>query len=176
MVICPLLAMMVLAQARVNPDAAIVQDFEKRVADYVAIQKNAVKEVGALKPTKEPGEITEHSRALAKAIRGARPKAVQGDIFSPQISKEFRRLIGLAMEGNAVQIHKSLERSEPVSVKLRVNDSYPAHVPLQSTPPTLLMNLPTLPPDLEYRLVGRTLALRDNTANLIVDLMTNAIP
>jgi hypothetical protein len=45
--------MIFLAQARVNADAAVVADFEKRINDYVAIQKNAVKVVGTLKPTKE---------------------------------------------------------------------------------------------------------------------------
>jgi hypothetical protein len=47
---------------------------------------------------------------------------------------------------------------------------------LQSTPPTILMNLPRLPPELEYRINGRALVLRDTNANLVVDLIPDAIP
>jgi len=37
------------------------------------------------------------------------------------------------------------------------------------------MNLPELPPQLEYRVVGRSLILRDSEANLIVDFIRDAI-
>jgi hypothetical protein len=63
-----------------------------------------------------------------------------------------------------------------VRLTLHVNDSYPANIPLQSTPPTILMNLPRLPPELEYRIDGHALVLRDTAANIVVDLMPDAIP
>jgi hypothetical protein len=37
------------------------------------------------------------------------------------------------------------------------------------------MNLPPLPAELEYRVVGHSLILRDIEANLIVDFIVNAI-
>jgi hypothetical protein len=46
---------------------------------------------------------------------------------------------------------------------------------LQSTPPTILANLPPLPPECDYRLMGRDLVLRDAKTNLIVDIVPNAI-
>jgi hypothetical protein len=46
---------------------------------------------------------------------------------------------------------------------------------LQSTPPTLLANLPRLPGELEYRIVGQTLVLYDVSSDLIADLLPNAI-
>jgi hypothetical protein len=58
---------------------------------------------------------------------------------------------------------------------IRVNGDYPAGLPLESTPPSLLLNLPKLPPEVDFRVVGHDLALRDVDANLIVDLMANAI-
>jgi hypothetical protein len=63
-----------------------------------------------------------------------------------------------------------------VKGKLRVNQRYPQGVPLQSTPPTLLLNLPQLPKELEYRIVGRDLVLRDIGANLVVDYLPNILP
>ena len=71
---------------------------------------------------------------------------------------------------------ESLRRSEPVRIPLRVNDTYPEKLPLQTTPPTLLLNLPKLPEELDYRVVGNNLVLRDVEANLIVDFIPQAIP
>jgi hypothetical protein len=172
-----LIGFVVFAQDKVNPDSLIVKDFEKRVTDYVNLQKSLAKDLPTSKPTTEPQVILDHQRELAKKIRDARKQAAQGEIFTPEISKEFHRLLGFAKEGqNNTQIKKSLERAEPVRLTLHVNDAYPAEVPLQSTPPTILMNLPSLPPGLEYRIVSRALVLRDATANIVVDLLPNAVP
>jgi hypothetical protein len=165
------------AQNRVNPDALVVGDFEKRIADYVNLQKSMAKGLPAPKPTEEPQIIIDHQHELAKRIRGARHQARQGDIFTVEISKEFLRLLGLAKQGeNDAHIKRSLERAEPVRLTLHVNDAYPADIPLQSTPPTMLMNLPSLPPGLEYRIASRALVLRDATANIVIDLIPNAVP
>jgi len=59
---------------------------------------------------------------------------------------------------------------------LQINQSYPENLPFQSTPPTLLLNLPELPKGLEYRILGRELVLRDSDANIIVDYVPNALP
>jgi len=168
----------VYSQQPVNPDSLIAQDFENRVADYVKIHKLAEAKVPSLKPTDSPASIAVREDGFARAIRAARPGARQGDIFTPAISAEFRRLIAITMRGrNAARIRASLAHAEPVDPQIAVNGSYPmrAGVPLQSTPPTLLLNLPQLPHEVEYRIVGRSLVLRDVKANLIVDFMPRAI-
>jgi len=73
-------------------------------------------------------------------------------------------------------MHQSLRRSEPVVLPLKVNRAYPEGVPLETTPPSLLAKLPELPAELEYRVVGHALVLRDATANLIVDFLPDVIP
>jgi hypothetical protein len=164
------------SQNNVNPQTAALQEFEKRIADYVNMQKNLAKGISATKPTNEPQLIMERQHELARKIREARKGAQQGAIFSPEISKEFHHLLAIAMQGsNNADIKKSLARSEPVRMSLHVNEAYPANIPLQSTPPTILMNLPRLPPELEYRFAGNALVLRDAVANIVVDLMPDAI-
>ncbi len=164
------------ADTRVNADSQIVADFMKRVSDYQQMEKGLEDKLPKLRETDSLRAIAHEQHALAGAIREARKNARQGDIFTPKISSEFRRLAGLAMQGNnAARILKSLQDSEPVKIPLRVGDAYPSDVPQQSTPPTLLMNLPALPRDLQYRLSGKTLILLDSKANLVVDLMPNAI-
>jgi hypothetical protein len=77
---------------------------------------------------------------------------------------------------HGADIRASLRRAEPVKIQLQINQSYPDNVPLQSTPPSLLLNLPELPKGLEYRLLGNELVLRDADADIIVDYISNALP
>lgn len=164
-------------QPKINADAAIVRDFQKRVEDYHKLRKTVEQKLSALKQTESQAAIQGHEEGIAAGIREARGAAKQGDIFSPQITAEFRRLIGMSMQGaDAKRIKESLKSSEPVQLPLKVNDTYPSKLPLQSTPPTLLMNLPKLPDELEYRLVGRSLVLRCAKGNLIVDFIPNVMP
>jgi len=165
------------SQQRTNPDAAILQEFPNRIAGYMKLHDAVKAELPKLKPTASPEAIERYEHHFAHKIREARRTATQGNIFTPEIAAEFRRLIGIAMKGeNAIHVERSLKHAEPVRLKVRVNHSYPEGVPLQSMPPTLLLNLPTLPKDLDYRIVGHDLVLRDMNGNLIVDLIPNAIP
>ena len=160
-----------------NQDAVIIQDFEFRVSEYAKLHKEAESKMPSLKSTESPAKIEHHQHELAEKIRKARPAARVGDIFTPTISAEFRRLIGITMQGQtAARIKTSLRHAEPVHLRLRVNSSYPDRIPLQSTPPTLLLNLPNLPPEVDYRVAGNDLILRDTKANLIVDLILGAMP
>jgi hypothetical protein len=155
-----------------------LQDFQNRVSEYQKLHDKARSQIPKLKPTASPEAIGKHERALAYRIREARGHAAQRNIFTPEISAEFKRLIGETMKGpEGVTIRQSLARSEPVRLrKLRVNQAYPEGVPLQTTPPSLLLNLPALPKGYEYRLVNNNLVLLDVEANLIVDFIPNAIP
>jgi hypothetical protein len=162
----------------VNPDSVLIADFEKQVKDYVKLCKKAEGGVPALKPTASAHEINQHRRLLVRSIQGARRQAKQGDIFSPEITREFKRLIAMAyQEGEAAKVRASLRSGESVNnVRVQVNALYPEHIPLQTMPPSILLNLPDLPKELDYRIVGRSLVLRDVGANLIVDYIPGAIP
>lgn len=166
------------AQEKVDQGPTILKDFDRRVADYVKLHKTIRSQVRGLKPTKSPEAIEHHEHSLAHGIRAARRGVLRGNIFTPEISTQLRLLIGETMHGpEAARIQESLKQAEPVRLRsIRVNASYPPGIPLQSTPPSLLLNLPGLPPELEYRVVGRRLILRDIEANLIVDFIGDAIP
>lgn len=156
-------------------DATAVSDFEKRVSVYAKLRSGVQSDLPPLKTTDSPEKIALEQRNLADAIRAARRDARQGDIFTPPIAAEFRRLIALAIGADGKRIRASLHHAEPVQLRLHVNDSYPVNIPLQSTPPTLLANLPRLPRQIEYRFAGRDLILLDVKANLVIDLLEDAI-
>lgn len=157
--------------------AGLIHEFQTKVEAYAVVHREAEKQVGPLKPGSTAAKIGRHQRELAKAIRRLRRNAAQGDIFTPRIAAEIRSLTGAAVSGpRGARVEKSLRRAEPVQFHVVVNRSYPSGTPLQSVPPTLLLYLPELQSELEYRIVGDTLILRDTAANLVVDFMRQAIP
>src|SRR6266581_3906049 len=157
-------------------DAVFIKEFYARLSKYLDLRK---KEAGSPpKPTKSAIKLAESKKAMAEKIQAARADAKQGDIFTPEIEVYFRKRIAAALKGrNGTKIRSSLRHAEPVhGIQLHVNQPYPDGVPLQSVPPTLLLHLPRLPKDLEYRIVGHDLALHDIGPNLIVDFIPGAIP
>jgi hypothetical protein len=161
----------------VNEGAALIQSFKDRVDAYVRLEKAAQQDLPAFKAANKRGEMLKHQHLLAERVRSLRPDAKQGDICTSEVSGEMRRLIGLAMQGgSASRVRQSLKSSEPVRLALKVNAPFPENLPLQSTPATLLLNLPRLPAELDYRFVGNALVLRDTAANIIVDFIPDALP
>lgn len=162
----------------VNQDSLVLQDFDKRVANYLSLHNKAKSELPAAKSTTSSEKIVDHRREMGPKLQAARPEAKQGQIFTPEIGRVFRRLIATPFNGpDGQRIRASLRRAEPVKgIQLRANEKYPERIPLQSTPPTLLLDLPKLPPELDYRIVGRSLVLRDVAANMIVDFLPDALP
>jgi hypothetical protein len=163
-------------EPKANPDALVLQDFKDRIDGYMKLQNQLTKGSARLKETKDPAKIKAAEDELGEKIRTARTNARQGDIFTPDIAAKFRRLMYPELKGPEGRETKSVIKEEsPESVKLQVNARYPIEGPLPTMPPNLLASLPTLPEDLEYRIVGKHLILRDVPANIIVDFIPNAI-
>ena len=173
--LCSLLALG--QQPAVNQNSAILADFSRRVSDYVKLRKDADAGVPAMKQSNSTHDIAHREHEVAEKIQHARAQAKQGDLFTPQIADVFKHLISESLKADeGTQIKKSLRHAEPVkNVSARVNRRYPHAVPLQSMPPSLLQNLPELPKDLDYRIVNHDLILRDVQANLVIDILPNAI-
>ena len=166
------------AQAGVNADGALIQDFNARVKKYLDIHKDAAKGSAKLKETADPAEIVKAQETLAARIRTARPTAKQGDIFTPEIRNKFRRLLAPELKGEDGRDAKEILKEDapsPAQIPFKVNAKYPEGQPLPSLPANMLLNLPTLPEPLEYRIIGKHLVLLDTGANIIVDFMLNAI-
>jgi hypothetical protein len=163
------------ALAQAADDAATVKDFQGRVAKYLEVHKATGV---ANKPSDSPNKLADQKQLAEEKIREARPAAKQGDIFAPPIGAYFKKQIAATLQGpEGAKVRASLRRAEPLpNLRLEVNEKYPQNLPLQSTPPTLLLNLPRLPGELQYRIVGSTLVLYDTASNLVVDLLPGAVP
>lgn len=162
---------------RVSEEARDLKAFNDRVQEYVKMQKSLEASLSTFKPTMDAAQIVEHQHALAKRIADARRDARQGDIFTHDGTERFRKIIRKAFRGPEGRLaRKTIQQDTPFKpIVLHVNDVYPEAIPLITTPPTLLLKLPELPPELAYRIVGHDLTLKDVKASLIVDLIPNAI-
>ena len=162
-------------QPPVNSDARLLADFKARVNQYDAIRKKADDSAPPLKKTEEPRDIREAQQGLVERIGAARAGAKQGDIFTPEITALFKRL--LRPEAKEPDTKAILKEDKPTraTVSLKINGPYPDKQPLATSPPEILLKLPTLPKDIEYRFVDSYLILRDARANTIIDYIPNAI-
>lgn len=158
------------------------EELKDRVAEYVKLRKGAVAGLPKLKSKAEPEEIAAHKRAEAQAIRAARANARQGDVLTPAVQEYLKQVIRSEMKGKAgLPARKAARQGNPAvegpaRVAVKVNATYPESAPLSTVPPTLLLRLPELPKEVDFRFVGRDLVLHDVNAGLIVDFVANATP
>ena len=148
--------------------------FTQRVQQYMKLRKGLPNE----RTTKRQDQIVDRRLSIADAIREARPAAKQGDIFTPECTPEFLKVIRGTLQGSkAVNVRKTIRQGEPVmGVHLTVNGAYPEHLPRTTVPPTLLLRLPRLPDKLAYRIVDHDFVLQDTEARLVVDFIPGALP
>jgi len=169
-----MLAWFTCARTQAQDDTALVKDFQARVKQYQSLKNQ---QDVPNKQSNSAHKLAQQQKQAAESIQEVRPVAKQGDIFTPQIADYFRKQIQATLNGpGGGKVRASLRHAEPLpNVNLEVNAPYPKNLPLQSTPPTLLMNLPPLPKGLQYRIVGSALILYDETSRLVIDFIPAAI-
>ena len=164
----------------VNPDAGLMAEFRKKADDYAKLRDKAEGILPDIKRTDKPAEINKAEISLADKIREQRPVAKRGEFFTPATQAMFRRLLRPTVtKGEDGAENKKIMKDdapEPKEVPFKVNADYPKQTSLSTVPPDVLLALPQLPKEVEYRFVGKHLLLYDAKANLIIDFMLNAIP
>lgn len=161
--------------AGVNAQGAATLEFQKRIQAYLKIHNAAEAKVPNLKKTDDPKEISDREKALGQAIMTLRAGARPGDIFAPEYQPYFVKIVQDDFKTRSAVDRKAIIVELPKNMKVDINTVYPTSIPLATFPPILLRKLPDLPPELEYRLVGHSLILRDVKANLIVDVLRDVV-
>ena len=147
-------------------------DFDARMQTYAELRATLQQGLPALRVTDDPRETLEAEHALARRIRAVRPGAHGGEIFTPEISAAFKHALLLETRPSTCA---SLLNDNPGEFSYAINGTYPKRRPLSTVPPGILMVLPRLPADVEYRFLGRQLILHDTRANVILDRIPDAI-
>jgi hypothetical protein len=112
-------------------------------------------------------------------IRLARRYARAGEIFTDDVERVFRDRIRQTMDSQGISPAELLTSIKKDTSRVPARDiAINAHFDWNSgweMPPEILEALPAVPDVLEYRLVNRDLLLVDVGADLVVDVLHDAI-
>ena len=169
-----LVPIMLLTPGVQGRDEQVERSFNQSVESYAALHREALESV----PRELCGgpEEMELTRSLLDAeIRRLRPNAREGEIFTRQVSTLIRRRVEAAVrDAGWVPPDPEVGASgRPIRRVAEVNAAY--SLSFGTHPWSVFRALPPLPEELEYRFVGRDLVLIDVTANLVVDVLREAI-
>ena len=166
--------------ATLPPPHEAATEFQDRLNEYLETRGRVERALPKLVETKDPKKIEERSALIAAGIQEARKGAVQGNIFTPKVSAEFRKILAADAASRTAKEKANIMDEVPSKPPV-VNARYPTDSPqgpaaLASFPTKLLLVLPELPETIEYRYLGQSLVLRDVAANLIVDYLPAVAP
>jgi hypothetical protein len=165
------------SQADVLKDQKIVKSFEARAKTYAKLRNRVESKLPKLSKDSTPEAITAHKKAFENGVQVARAGAKPGDIFSADIAEYLRRMIRAEFKGqDRGEVKATILDAETAGIPLKVNYPYPETKEVSTVPPTLLLKLPQLPKEVNYRFVGRHMLLIDKENGLILDYMLNALP
>jgi hypothetical protein len=153
-----------------------LEAFQQQVDDYVALHRRLERPLPPLTVTRDPRVNAAARQALAEAIRRDRAGARQGDIIAPDAAEAFRDIVADALASRSVEGFLSDLQWEHLDfhhVRAVVNAPLPDGA-THEMPVVLLMVLPVLPPELEYRIVNHDLVLWDVHADLVIDYVPAA--
>jgi hypothetical protein len=154
-----------------------VSRFLRAVDEYVVVHRL----VGPLEPENLclPDEAYASVRFLAAIPLDERPAPREGDIFLPDVAELFRHRIAWTIrhsEFYSPDLVARMNAEELTAPPISVSKPLPWSAGRSTFTWLLATTLPALPEDLEYRLVGRSLTLVDLRANIVVDVLRDAVP
>jgi hypothetical protein len=176
----------------VDMEAETLHQFQEGIREYVELREGVLKEIPHTPSQATPEQQSAHKQALTDAIVANRKGARRGRIFKPPVEAAIRRTLKREFSGpDGAALLAAIKQGNPemegnpkpqdpskvvmTTVVVAVNGVYADAAPSSSMPPSLLLQLPPLPPGVRYRFVGPTLILYDNEANVILDFMANAV-
>lgn len=168
-----------LGQAVADPPVPFhVQRFHLVVRDYALLHKQVERTLPPPRLADDADNLFVSWEAMATAMIRARPNAREVDFFEPEISDHIRQLIKDALARGGYRpgdlLASNIEEADPACALPAVNQRFPWGRGALMWP-GILEQLPGVPAELEYRFVGRDLVLLDVHADLVVDILRNAI-
>lgn len=159
-----------------SADLGAIAEFNANVRAYCLLRE----EIGmpSSRIFSDPNDLVILRDVLRHAIQEHRPLARSGEIFTAGPAAVFRRLIAATAAAENVTL-KDVARAmradrSPGAMRPVVNESYDWRLGAWMWP-ALLLELPPLPEDIEYRIVDTDLVLIDLRAGLVVDILKDAL-
>ena len=154
--------------------------FQSAVAAYMTLREAVERTLPPREVSPDPDEIFLAVDALAAAIRAARPSAKEGDIFDAEAAPLLRRHIRETLRKPDCQAADILAAKGEDDERLALSrpivhdqfdwgaGSFMAWCILEA--------LPELPEELQFRFIERDLVLVDIDADLVIDVLPDALP
>jgi len=157
-----------------------IQRFQRAVAGYVELSETVSEALPPLEISPDTENFQMEVDAIAAALREARPFAAEGDIIDAEAGVVFRQRIRAALVAGACTVDGILaaERNDdrtPLPPRPIVHDQFDWGAG-SFMPACVLSVLPLLPDLLQFRFVQRDLVLVDLSADLVVDVLPDALP
>ena len=153
-----------------------ISQFERRIAAYMKLHQEVEARLPSLQVTADFREIETAVNAMATAMRSARPTAKVGDIITTEVGEAFRNRIANALSQRNMNPNELLAAIHEEDLGGEMTGGVNGWFMFSAmTPAVILEALPQLPSELQYRFVGRDLALVDIHSNLIVDILPQAL-
>ena len=182
LLLTPLLAVASPQQRRGVPttgagiDATAIVEFTRALHAYANLHRTVAAAMPPEEMCADPEEIQQRVERLAEALRTERGAARAGDVFRPAIASLFQRRLTDAIRQSAQRDEALVLQQAPEDAALPEVNEAPPWIAGHAMTAAILASLTPLPPELEYRFVYRDLVLLDVGANLIVDILENALP
>jgi hypothetical protein len=155
------------------------QPFINAVQKYAALHRDVEQSIGGPKISRDARTISAAVDTLAAGIRAARPSARAGDIMGGETAVLLRQCILDVLRERRIEPSAlraaAADDGGTLAPRPVVNERYSWSWP-SFAPPSVLAALPMLPAELQYRFVGGDLVLVDVEANLVVDVLPDALP
>ncbi len=162
-----------------SPATISADRFVAATREYALMHRRIEQSLGPIEVTSLPAGLLTNANAMAATIRSERAGARQGDLFTPELSSEVRLLIADALAEHGLSPADLVTDEVPEGITrqalvLRVGGAFP-WIAGSTMLSCVLDVLPALPPELQYRFLFRDLVLIDVHANMIVDILPDAL-
>ena len=156
-----------------------VTQFLQAADAYTLMHRRLERQLPPLAMNANPATVSLAIDTMAAAIRAERRDAAPGDLFNPAVRATIRTRIGEALRAHDLTAADVLAAERDAGIDtgaadLHVNGTFPWALSSRMFSCVLAV-LPPLPPELQYRMIGRDLVLIDVHASLIVDILPFAL-
>jgi hypothetical protein len=160
----------------VDPQAAALQEFQRRLNGYVELRTKLAHDLLPLKPTANAAELAARQQSLAAGIRENRKGARMGDLIPTEVAALLKRTVESDFRSRALETRRAEVSEVTDGIPPVINRTFPANAALPTVPPLLLAKLPPLPGNLQYRFLDRDLVILDGDTRIIIDYVRSALP
>jgi hypothetical protein len=166
------------AAAQHDAQPASLAQFNAAIHQYAQLHRQIERQLPPFRAHSDAQDIIESSNAMASALQTARAAAREGDIFTREVAALLRTRVSDALAAHGFlpeeMVAGTLEEADDEAPLPVVNGRFPWRRGAAMWP-CVLDALPQLPQELQYRFIGRDLVLVDTHADVIVDIVRNAV-